>query len=241
MDLQGSFFPSAQAVCNRKLLDVNKIHFLLASVNDERVIVDEIFRALDEHRAEFQLESNESYYKRLAHASRYDNAEIIFIKRALQVGLPSSVRELITNHLFKKYVSADEAGFAAELYMSIDQIRCMARHGMYIGSHGYDHSWLGQLTPEEQCVAIDRSLEFLGRTGADLDAWIMCFPYGDFSESLLRILKARNCAVGLTTQVEIATSEIDPLLLPRLNTNDLPKQANAPPNAWTARVIRGWG
>ena len=36
-----------------------------------------------------------------------------------------------------------EEAFSRELYMSMDQIKCMVDCGMHIGSHGYDHYWLG--------------------------------------------------------------------------------------------------
>jgi hypothetical protein len=64
----------------------------------------------------------------------------------------------------------------------------------------------------------------------------MCYPYGSTNATLLDVLRSRDCAVGLTTQVGIATATNDPLLLPRLDTNDLPKYATAMPNEWTQRV-----
>jgi hypothetical protein len=44
--------------------------------------------------------------------------------------------------LFETFVDVPEATLAQELYMSLDQLRCLQRHGMYIGSHGYRHEWL---------------------------------------------------------------------------------------------------
>jgi len=235
--IQGSFFPPAKVIRERKVLDVNKIHFILASVENKQSLVGDIFEVLNRYRDEFQLESNDSYYSKLAKPSRHDPAETVFIKRALQVALPSALRETITTDLFAKYVSSDEAGFAAELYMSTEQLRCLARNGMYIGSHGYHHSWLGHLPPEEQAQEVDRSLGFLAELGVDLEGWIMCYPYGNSNESLLEILKQRRCAVGLTTRVGIVTNELEPLLLPRLDTNDLPKRADSIPNDWTTKAL----
>jgi peptidoglycan/xylan/chitin deacetylase (PgdA/CDA1 family) len=234
--VQGCFFPPASTVRERKVLDVNKIHFILAACPDPQAIVGELFRALDDHREENDLESNEAYYERLGRPSRYDPAEVMFVKRMLQTGLPTPLRGLIVDQLFARHVSADEAAFAAELYMSVDELRCMARHGMYVGGHGDRHLWLGRLSPGEQEEEIDRSLEFLADIGTDLDSWIMSYPHGNANDSLLEILRARGCAVGLTTQIDIATSEMEPLLLPRLDTNDLPKHAEAAPNEWTQRV-----
>ena len=41
--IQGSFFPPAKAITQKKVLDVNKIHFVLATVADKGKIIDTIF------------------------------------------------------------------------------------------------------------------------------------------------------------------------------------------------------
>jgi len=237
--VQGSFFAAARAICEQRVLDVNKIHFILAAVADKRTLVAELFALLDRYRAEYRLEENEAYYRRIARASRYDPPEVVFIKRLLQRELPVTARERITAALFAKYVSQDEAAFASELYMDLDQLRCLAQNGMYIGSHAYNHVWLSQLTREEQAEEIDRSIEFLSLLGNNTTTWIMCYPYGDSSESLRRLIHARGGVLGLTTRVAIAHAADDPLLLPRLDTTDLPTHQAAPPGAWTTRVLAG--
>jgi peptidoglycan/xylan/chitin deacetylase (PgdA/CDA1 family) len=108
---------------------------------------------------------------------------------------------------------------------------------MMIGSHGYNHDWLNHLSPEQQATDIDLSLDFLRTIGVESNAWVMCYPYGGWSESLLRLLRERDCAIGFTTQVGLAlASGDDPLLLPRLDTNDLPKDGSAAAAGWTLRV-----
>lgn len=235
--LPGCFFPPALAITERKLLDVNKIHFLLASGADVRALLGELLRKVDEQRHTFEIEPVEALRVRWSRPSRYDSEEVIFLKRLLQTALPAELRSRIISELFAAHVTEDEAGFAEELYVNIDQLRCMIRHGMYVGSHGYSHVRLGFLPVEAQVVEIDRSLEFLASLGAGLDCWILCYPYGDTNESLLEILRDRRCAVGLTTQPRLASSQDEPLLLPRLDTNDLPKRAEATACEWTSRVV----
>src|SRR6185436_18294075 len=108
--------------------------------------------------------------------SRYDSAEVVFLKRLLQTVLPAALPSRILAELFAAHVTADESAFAEELYMSADQLRCMVRHGMYVGSHGYSHVRLGWLAPEEQALEVDRSLEFLAGLGTDTGSWMMCYP-----------------------------------------------------------------
>ena len=129
----------------------------------------------------------------------------------------------IVRRLFAEFVTSDETAFACELYMSVEQIACLRRHGMHIGSHGYSHAWLNHITPEEQAIEIDRSLEFLQGLGIMKADWSMCYPYGGFNNSLLEILRTRECRIGFGVEPRVADLDVDDrLTLPRLDTNDLP-------------------
>jgi len=237
--IQGSFFPPAKAVLEHKVLDVNKIHFILACAGNVHDLIKDIFLCLDEFRSEHSLESNEAYFARLAQANRFDSKEIVFVKRLLQRELAEQLRAMIVDRLFKKYVTKDEENFSRELYMSLDQIKCMARNGMYIGSHGYDHYWLSQLSEQKQEQEIDLSLQFLRQVGSSLENWVMCYPYGVYNDSLIQVIKRKNCKLALTTEVQIAgLNRENAFILPRLDTNDLPKFAEALPDAWTKKVLK---
>ena len=233
-NLSGCFFPPARCILENKVLDVNKIHFILASVPDKQILIDHIFKCLNDYRSEHQLPDNNYFWNEFARPNRFDSREVVFIKRILQRGLPESLREIIVDSLFCKYVSSNEAAFAKELYLSVEQIQCMRRNGMYIGSHSYSHSWLNSIDRPAQEQEIDRSLKFLRKIGTPLHSWIMCYPYGAYNDSLLSVLSSRGCRVGLTLNVGIANLRRDNgLTLPRIDTNDLPKAADAPPNQWT--------
>ena len=236
--IQGCFFPVGKAVAEHCVLDVNKIHLVLASVPQKMYIVREIFSLLGQLRSAYGLESDEYYYRTYAQASRFDPPEVAFIKSLLQKGLPEKPRREITDRLFRKYVGHDEEALARELYMSADHLKCMMRAGMYVGSHSYEHHWMDTIPVATQEEEIGRSLQFLSTLGCDLRNWGFNYPYGAHDESLLSLLKARSCRFGLTTKVGIADlDEESPLLMSRLDTNDLPKDGKAEPNEWTSRVI----
>lgn len=139
--IQGAFYPPVKAITEHRVLDVNKIHFILASTSEDKFpyLLDEIKRLLLKYKEEFNLESFDYYFKKLAITDRFDNKETIFVKRLLQVELDAELRKQITDELFVNIVGIDEETFSHELYMSIDQLKCMADCGMHIGSHGYDH------------------------------------------------------------------------------------------------------
>jgi len=238
LGIEGWFFPPVRTIRNSEVLSVNKIHFVLATVDKHARLVQEVFQSLDALRGEFELRSNEEYYRELAVASRYDPAEVIFLKRLLQHALPESARDRIVSELFSRYVASNELAFARELYMSEDQVRCMLRSGMYVGSHGYGHYWLNRLPVAEQEREVALSLEFLADVGAPTKDWVMCYPYGAYNDSLLEILRRYGCGLGLTAQVGLAA--LDPggaLTLARLDTNDLPRESLTEPVEWTRRVL----
>ncbi|MEL6943806.1 MAG: polysaccharide deacetylase family protein, partial [Bacteroidota bacterium] len=231
--IQGSFFPPAKAIKEHIVLDVNKIHFILAAEEDRSVIISAIKRELNKYREQYNLSSYEFYYKKLAKPGRYDTAEVIFIKRLLQVELEEDLRKMVVNNLFQEIVGIDEESFSKELYMNMSQMRCMLRNGMHIGSHTYDHYWLNSLVEEKQRTEISKSYDFLEELGVDMNNWTMCYPYGAYDHSTINILKEFDCKLALSTRVDVADLSLESRFeLPRLNTNDIPKDSTSEVNKW---------
>jgi len=227
--IRGAFYPSVQATTEHSLLAQNQIHFILACSRDKDALLQEVFHLLDAYREQFDLRPNQWYYEKLAKPNRFDGADVIFIKRLLQVELDRDARSAIADDLFARVVGVDKKSFARELYMSRDQLRAMLDAGMHVGAHGYRHDWLGSLAPEDQEKDIDSSLRFLDELGAPRDTWTICYPYGDYNESLLTLLSGKGCRLGMTTNFTVADLDRDcPLTLPRLDTNDFPFQADVP-------------
>lgn len=221
--IQGCFFPPAKAILDHEVLDVNKIHFILASASTESLLLD-VNGYLDKYRSAYSLNSTEYYFSKLAFNSRFDSKEIIYIKRLLQVELEEPLRKIIIDELFRKYVTNDEKAFSRELYMNSEQLKCMIRSGMYVGSHGYNHYFLNSLSPEKQETEIDLSLKFLDCIGASINNWVMCYPYGSYNDSLINILKRKKCAFGLIAAGGIAQlNQNNAYTLERFDTNDFPK------------------
>lgn len=236
--IQGAFYAPVKAVTENTILDVNKIHFILASTPEEKLsqLLGELKYQLDYYRKDWNLHNYDYYFDKLAVANRFDPKEIIFIKRLLQVELDERLRKIITDDVFQKVVGMDEGMFSRELYMSMDQIKCMVDNGMHFGSHGYDHYWLNSLSKDKQKFEIQKSLEFIKEIGGDTDNWTICYPYGAYDEDTISILKENGCKLGMTTRVGVADlddKQGDVIFkLPRLDTNDLPKAANASVNLW---------
>jgi peptidoglycan/xylan/chitin deacetylase (PgdA/CDA1 family) len=232
--LRGAFFPPSCATLDRKILDVNKIHFTLASDTDPDLLVDFIENACRERAQEFALRDLSHYRENYKVGNFLDPANVNYIKLMLQHALPQELRAQLTDQLFRRHVAADEESFADELYATLDQLRTMRTEGMHIGSHGDQHQWLGHLPKAEQEADIHRSLRLLGAVGMSPDHRTMCYPYGSFNADTVNTIASMGFKLALTTEVALTDAPaVQRFALPRLDTNHLPKDSSAVPNEWT--------
>ncbi len=80
---------------------------------------------------------------------------------------------------------------------------------------------------------INDAIELLKTIGIDINNWTFCYPYGNYNNVTLEILRSTNCKAAFTTKVDIANIKRDNrFTLPRLDTNDIPKNRNAKTNKW---------
>ena len=96
---------------------------------------------------------------------------------------------------------------------------------MFIGLHGYDHYWLGNLPIDEMQSDVDNAIDAL-REFIDEKAWVMNFPYGSYNQDVVQYVKDKGAVLGLTTEVRIAEIGVDNrFTLPRLDCNDFPPKS----------------
>lgn len=224
--ITGVFSMPGKILREKKALDVNKIHFMLASA-DIIVLRNKLFQKMDYYRGtEFSFPSNQDLYDKLAVKNRFDNKDTVFIKRILQVELPERLRNIITDQLFREFVTENEAAFVDELYMNIEQIRMMKRHGMEFAIHGYDHYWMNQLTEQQLLDDITNALDIFDDV-IEPKNWCCCYPYGSYSDEVIRVVKNLGAVSGLTTDVaQYHPQEDDIYKIPRLDTNDCPPKSD---------------
>jgi peptidoglycan/xylan/chitin deacetylase (PgdA/CDA1 family) len=222
---RGAFFPPAAPPLRGTVLDVQKIQHVIAAAPDPDALASTLLRLLNEAPERQGLRDPEAMYRELAVPSRFDPGSTVFVKRMLQRDLPPTLRHRIAGRLFAELITRDEAGFSAELYMSLDEIAEMAAGGMEIGGHGDTHVWLGASDEALQAQEFGVMMQFLARVhgGPPVD-WVMCYPYGSYNPFTLDLVSAHGGVFGLTTVVGRVESFRRPLELPRLDTNDLPVQ-----------------
>ena len=227
-NIQGSFYIPTKCFQDKKVLDVNKIHFILEScIGEEERILKEIEEYLEKNKDSRISLSYNDYFKEYAVDSRFDTKEVIFIKRMLQVVLPEDYRKKLVDILFKKYVCTigdkiiSERTFWEELYLTPEQIRMMEKLGMHIGFHSHDHVWLNSLSKEEQEFQIKSSINYFKEIGIKTEKMTLSYPYGGYNEESVELIKKYEIPLAFTTKVAIADLNKDKnYALPRLDTND---------------------
>lgn len=226
--IEGMFFPPVKPIVDSVVLDVNKIHFILASEPNINRLIDYISSWISNNKEFYSLTSFEHLWGQYSKATRYDSAEIVFVKLTLQRGLPKLARNALVSELFRKYVTTDESAFSAELYMTEDQIKMLHQCGQSIGSHGYTHEWFDVLGLDGQETEISESVKFLSSIGMPSSNWIMCYPYGchpfdAVNQHLRSILLKYGCACALTDHGGITKVDTDDrFFLSRIDTNEIP-------------------
>ena len=227
-NIQGSFYIPTKCFQDKKVLDVNKIHFILEScIDEEEKILKEIEEYLKKNKDSRISLSYDDYFKEYAVDSRFDKKEVIFIKRMLQVVLPEDYRKKLVDILFKKYVCTigdkiiSERAFWEELYLTPEQIRMMEKLGMHIGFHSHDHVWLNSLSKEEQEFQIKSSIDYFKEIGVKTEKMTLSYPYGGYNEESVELIKKYGIPLAFTTKVAVADLNKDEdYALPRLDTND---------------------
>lgn len=207
-----------------KLLDVNKIHHIIAN-SDEAELLKVFESKLVKYIEQFNLPQIEYYKAKIDCSSRFDSPGIIFLKRMLQYELPEKVRNLLTDDIYKELVDVPESVLVNELYMTRDQMLLMKRTGMTFGIHGYEHAWMNHMNEEEFENDLIRALDAMSGI-VDKSGWVMCYPYGSYSKEAAAIARKYGAAIGLSTIVGEADLNVDNIYcLPRFDTNDFPPKS----------------
>ena len=101
--------------------------------------------------------------------------------------------------------------------LSWEEIKMMSEHQITFAAHTKSHAHLIQCTYEEQKREIESSRK------AILEHWnhpivhsVFCYPYGEFNEDTIQILRDLGFKFALTTNSGINDQAVDPLQLKRI-------------------------
>jgi peptidoglycan/xylan/chitin deacetylase (PgdA/CDA1 family) len=222
MGIDAAFFPVSDAYESKCLFDINKIHYILASIDSEEGLIKNLRAEMQSYG--YTKKDFEKLWNSTDKSSRYDSEEVHFFKNMLQKDLPLNVRTKILNKILESVVSRTESDLSDELYMSKDELVSLYNRGFTIGSHAASHTRLNCLTYDDQKNELDKSLAALKGIIDNTAQWIMCYPHGAYNEDTLNLLSQMDCALALTTKVgsaDIMTQ--NKYELTRLDTNDFPQ------------------
>jgi peptidoglycan/xylan/chitin deacetylase (PgdA/CDA1 family) len=215
--IQGSFFAPVNAIENREVLDVNKIHILL-STQDEKSLLDRISFYLKEIEV---LPSFEDFVSQVVYDHNYyDSYTTTVVKRLLQTILPKQIRKDICNSLINDFLDIDERDLSDQLYLKKHHISEMLGAGMHFGGHGKEHEWLGSLDIQNQELEFQATLNFLDEMNNKPYLRTMCYPYGDYNDATIHLMKKYNFKIGLTTRKGFYSNNEDLFTIPRFDTNE---------------------
>ena len=218
-DVSAVFYPPIMCVRNKAVLDVNKIHFILAKEENRDKILDLIFlyvkKILNKNPQQIGIE-------KINLLSRYDDKKTILIKRLLQHHLPLPYRKKIVDKIFKHIVNYSEEEFSKILYMNKNNIQELYKNNFSIGSHGYNHYWWEKINKNEQEMEIKKSINYFKKIKVFDKNFSVCYPHGSYNLQTLNLLKKYKIKFALTTRVgSINKKNIKKVYeLPRFDTND---------------------
>ena len=224
LGIQGWFFPPVNAVTTDAILDVNKIHFILASIPEGEDLIHLLLETSSHLHKDGNLESNLlNFWKNFNFYDAYDRKEVTFFKHVLQNYLDEELRNEIVDYLFARFVDEDTTAFSLDLYMNIDQLIEMKDSGMIIGGHGAKHIWRGKSSESEPTDEITKTRKFLEKINDDED-FVMCYPYGSYNDFTLLECNKQGFDLGLTTIDGLFDPNSGlPLVIERKDTNCFPK------------------
>lgn len=205
------FLVPGQPLAEGRALYVHKVHHLRERVGDEALAP-----LLAEHAPAVPKEAAREHYA-------YDEPEAARVKYLLNVALPLQDRERVIGATFAE-AFPDEAAFSDELYMSAEQVRELERDHRSLGAHSYAHEPLALLQPATLANDLTRSAEVLARITGSRPK-VISYPHGSREAVSLGVAEAASRAgyvLGFTMERAFNRSLAQPLLLARVDANDVP-------------------
>ncbi len=218
-NIKASFYPANIDSKITRVMNVNKIQFILSRFKNKKKLFNEIKNIYLEKNN--LISFNKSIPKKMDTFNKYDDLITKRIKYLLSVGFPNDIKNKIINALFKKYITNDEKDFAEKLYLNINELKEIKKLGNEIGGHGSKHLKLEYLSYQKQIEEILNAKKFLIKHKLiNNDYWSFCYPHGSYNSKSIKILKKLNASCALTIK-EGKINRKSPYEFSRLDTNKL--------------------
>jgi len=217
--LWGIFYITSKPYLEKKILNVHKIHIILAKYSCEKV-----YKILMDILKCYNTESFNNYNEN----DLYKNNEIIndenkFLKKIkiiLNYQIPYNQKDEIIDILANK-LNIDFDKYFNTYYLSIKEIKEMNKCSMLFGNHTHNHVILSNLKKKQQEQEIKKTYKFIESILPN-NIKSLCIPYGNnkcYNNNTIDILKQTKTLFNFTTEYGIINGNTNKLLIPRIDCN----------------------
>lgn len=212
------FYIPVQPLVEKNVLDVHKLHFIRANMDDKQLLTKLKNSTLYQYDAQDIANAKDQY--------KYDDELAREVKYQLNFKINKKEKQNFINSTFQE-IYPNEALFSENFYMNEVDIQKLSASGM-LGSHGYAHVPLAQYIEANQDII--QSIDYLTQL-ADQPIQSFSYPYGSkaaVNESIATKLVNTSIRFALTMWrgINDLNKPFNPMLLNRMDTNDAPGGKN---------------
>jgi len=154
--------------------------------------------------------------------SKWSSPLLSNAKTSLKMVNPKQRTDILLN-MFKEFLG-DPDDFRKGMYLTFEQIQEMEQGGMFFGSHGHMHSFLKEMSTDEQEIDIRTADSFL-RKILIRNPDIISYPFGSYNEMTLGICRKMGYQVGLSVHRGDNDADTPVLELRRMDIKEIMEYA----------------
>ncbi len=225
MNVPATFFVCSLPLFELRALNVHKSQIVRA-LNPPEMIEQE----LESFTSEQEIPVKEINEALVREHYRYDQWSAARVKYLLNYVLSSEQQKYFVDSLFDK-TGLSEEKFINEWYLTADELSTMSQvESICIGSHAHTHRALSQLEANSCRTELQQSKQLLEKqTGRPVIC--LSYPYGGegaVSRREADFASEAGYRYAVTMEREFNRTVADPLLLARIDCNDLPQVGKSP-------------
>ena len=214
--INGIFFIPSAPYTKKKLLNVHKIHLILAKYGGRKA-----YGALKKYQEKFMVDLKKiKKSDKYAYKNQINDEHTSKFKRILNHCLKYEFQDFLINKVFNHFFENQEANIFKSFYIKRKNIEKMLDSGMVLGSHTENHYYLSNIPHEIVKTEIESGKEFLKQF---TDKKIFAYPYGgpgSYNNKIVNYVK-RNYDFSFVFNPKDITKKnlVDECLLNRYDCN----------------------
>jgi peptidoglycan/xylan/chitin deacetylase (PgdA/CDA1 family) len=235
-----SIFVCAQPYLEGRLLEIQKIEFLMKKLGIDRF--RDAFCANYEHRFGSEIERESLDFAKGYGFYRYDDEDVRRFKLDLNYQIPyAQVIPILDTLFMETFGEGSEIEAVRETYMSIEELKRLVDRGFELGIHTDRHRVLPRLDFNAQKQEIEIGANFLTELTGQI-GFTVAYPYGFHDENAHRAMRELDLRAGLTMERRAIEPQdlSDRSSIPRYDVNDcFDRESNQMQEAVFSQVVAG--